>query len=95
MALKEEFQKQLENQLAVWQAQIGEYQARAAQAQTEARANYEKSAATMRENVEQTRKLLSQVQQTNEAAWKDMQSATQRSFEELQKGWAAALGRFL
>jgi len=30
----------------------------------------------------------------HESAWKDMQSANQKAFAELQKGWAEALSRF-
>jgi hypothetical protein len=95
MALKQDFQQQLQNQLAVWQGQIKEYQERVAQAQASARADYEKAVATLRQNAEQASKLLSQVQQANENAWNDMQLASQRSFAELQKGWADALARFL
>jgi translation initiation factor 2 alpha subunit (eIF-2alpha) len=34
------------------------------------------------------------LQAANETAWKDMQTATQKAFAELQKGWADALSRF-
>jgi predicted nucleic acid-binding Zn-ribbon protein len=94
MALKQEFAKQIENQVAVWQAQIKEHQERLGQAGAEARANYEKAIAQLRENAEQANKLLSQVREANEGAWKDMQAASQRSLEQLQKGWADALRRF-
>ena len=30
----------------------------------------------------------------HESAWKDMQTANQKAFAELQKGWAEALSRF-
>jgi hypothetical protein len=36
-----------------------------------------------------------QVQGANENAWKDMQNATHKSFEDLQKGWANALRHFM
>jgi hypothetical protein len=94
MALKQEFAKQIEGQLAVWQAQIKDHQERMGQAGAEARANYEKAIAQLRENAEQANKLLSQVREANEGAWKDMQAASQRSLEQLQKGWADALKRF-
>ena len=45
----------------------------------------------MRENAEQTGKLLLQVRQANEDAWKEMQTSTQHAFERLQTGWADAL----
>jgi hypothetical protein len=94
MALKQEFAIQIENQIAVWQAQIKDHQERLGQAGVEARANYEKAVATMRENVEQANRLLAQVREAQEGAWNDMQSASHKAFERLQKGWADALGRF-
>jgi hypothetical protein len=48
----------------------------------------------MQEQAEQARKLLTQVQQASEAAWKDMRTAKQKALEQLQKGWAEALKRF-
>jgi hypothetical protein len=39
-------------------------------------------------------KMFEQVQAANETAWKDMQTANQKAFAELQKGWAEALSRF-
>jgi peptidoglycan hydrolase CwlO-like protein len=94
MALKQDFAQQIENQIAVWRAQVGEYQERMGQAGTEARANYEKAVATMRENVEQANKLLAQVRAAQEGAWKDAQDASRKAFEQIQKGWADALARF-
>jgi predicted nucleic acid-binding Zn-ribbon protein len=94
MALKQDFAKQLENQIAVWQAQVGEYQERLGQAGTQGRADYEKAVATMRENVEQANRLLARVREAQEAAWKDMQDASRKAFEQVQKGWADALARF-
>jgi hypothetical protein len=34
------------------------------------------------------------VRGANEAAWKDMVTASQKAFAELQKGWGEAIGRF-
>ena len=94
MALKQEFAKQIENQVAVWQAQNKEHQERLGQAGADARTNYEKAIAQLRENAEEGNKLLKKVREANEGAWKDMQTASQRSLEQLQKGWADALKRF-
>ncbi len=94
MAVKQEFQKLVEGQVAVWQAQIKDHQERMGQAGAEARANYETAIAQLRENAEEGNKLLQKVRDANEGAWKDMQAASQRSLEQLQKGWADALRRF-
>ena len=94
MSLNQEFAKQIEGQIAVWQAQIRDHQERLAQAGAEARANYEKAIAGMRENVEQANRLLAQASEAQEGAWKDMQVASQSALEQLQKRWADALRRF-
>lgn len=94
MAVKQEFTKQIEGQLAVWQAQVKEYQERLAQAGAQAKADYEKNLAALQASTEQARQLHKQVQDAQEGAWKDMQGASQKAFESLQKGWADAIGRF-
>jgi hypothetical protein len=43
---------------------------------------------------DEARKLAEQVRSANEAAWKDMVTASQKAFAELQKGWADAVSRF-
>ena len=94
MALKQDFQQAVEKQLAVWQEQMKEYQERLSHAGADARAQLEKAMAAMRDNTEQAKKLLGQVQQTSEGAWKDVQSASQKAFAQIQEGWANALKRF-
>jgi hypothetical protein len=94
MAVKQEFEKQLQNQLAVWQAQIKEHQERIGEAGAKAKADSEKAVAQLKEQTEQAQQLLQQVQQASEAAWKDVHSANMKAFEQLQKGWADALKRF-
>ena len=93
MAMQQDVGRQIEGQIAVWQAQIKEHQERMAQAGEAARANHEKAVAAMRENTEKATKLLNDVRQVQEAAWKDMQATSQKAFEGLQKAWAEALGR--
>ena len=94
MALKQDFAKQIEAQLSVWQAQIKDHRELMNQAGAKAQADTEKAIAQMQEQAEQAKKLLAQVQQASEAAWKDVQSANQKALEQLQKGWADALKRF-
>jgi hypothetical protein len=48
----------------------------------------------MEAKAEDARKMAENVRGANEAAWKDMVSASQKAFVELQKGWADAVGRF-
>jgi hypothetical protein len=94
MAIKQDMTQQIEAQLKVWQGQIKDYQERLGQAGAQSKADHEKAVAQMQENADQAKRLLQQVQEANEAAWKDMQQASQQSLERLQKGWADALSRF-
>ena len=98
MTLKQDFTKQLEGQLAAWQGQIKEYQERMAQTGTEfgeqVKAEYENGLAQLKASAEETAKLLAQAREANEAAWKDMQTASSKAFARLQQGWAEALKRF-
>ena len=94
MALRQEFAKQIEGQVAVWQAQIKEHQELMKQAGAKAQADAEEAIVQMQDQAEQAKKLLGQVQQASEAAWKDLHSANLKAFEQLQKGWGDALKRF-
>jgi hypothetical protein len=49
----------------------------------------------MEANAVEAGKLLQNVQQASENAWKDMQTAALKALEQLQKGWAEAIGRFM
>ncbi len=65
MAAKQEFARQIEAQVQVWQAQIKEHQERMDQAGAEAKAGYDKALAQLRANAEEAGKLLRQVQDSN------------------------------
>jgi predicted nucleic acid-binding Zn-ribbon protein len=95
MTVKQDFSDQLKAQIDVWQAQIKNYQEQLEQASEKARADYQKAIAQMQANAEEANKLLQKVREAGESAWTDMQNATQKAFEQLQKGWADALGRFM
>ena len=93
MALKQDFTKQLEGQLAAWQGQIKDYQERMAQAGAQlgeqAKADYEKGLAQLKANADEASKLLAQARDASEAAWKDMQAASSKAL----RAAAAGLGR--
>jgi hypothetical protein len=94
LAIKQEFTKQLESQIGVWQAQITEHHARLQHAGAQAKAEYEKGVEQLQERATEAGKLLGHVREASEHAWGDMQTATGKAFEQLQKGWADALKRF-
>jgi hypothetical protein len=94
MTLKQNFAEQLKAQSDVWRAQAKDYQERFQQAGDQARAEYKRAMEQMEAKIQESAKLAEQVRSANEAAWKDMVSASQKAFAELQRGWAEAVSRF-
>jgi uncharacterized coiled-coil DUF342 family protein len=92
--MKNNFADQLKSQSDVWKAQVRDYQERVEQMGEKAREDYKKAMEQMEARAEDARKMAENVRGANEAAWKDMVSASQKAFAELQKGWADAVARF-
>jgi hypothetical protein len=94
MNMQQNFADQLKSQTEIWRAQAAEYQERMQQAGDQARAEYKKALEQMEAKIQEGMQLAERVRSANEAAWKDMVSAIQRAFAELQRGWAEAISRF-
>jgi hypothetical protein len=94
MSQKEVFAEQLKAQGEVWQAQLVDYQQKLELAGETARGEYKKALQQMETQARAVNTLLQGVRDVNEAAWKDVETARQKAFAELQKGWADAISRF-
>ena len=94
MSLKQSFADQVKAQSDVWNAQIKDFQEQLEQASAKGQAEYMKMVTQLQEKAAEAMKMFERVQAANETAWKDMQTANQKAFAELQKGWAEALSRF-
>jgi flagellar hook-basal body complex protein FliE len=94
MTLKQNLAEQIKSQSEVWRAQAKDYQERMEQAGEQARAEYKKAMEQMESKIQEAARLAEQVRSANDAAWKDMVTASQKAFAELQRGWADAISRF-
>jgi uncharacterized coiled-coil DUF342 family protein len=92
--MKQNFADQLKAQSDVWMAQVKDYQERLEQMSEKSRDDYRKAMEQMEAKADEARKMADHVRGANEAAWKDMVTASQKAFAELQRGWAEAVGRF-
>jgi hypothetical protein len=92
--MKQSFADQLKGQSDVWKSQVKDYQERMEQMSDKAREDYRKAMEQMEAKAEEARNMAEKVRGANEAAWKDMVSASQKAFVEMQKGWAEAVSRF-
>ena len=48
----------------------------------------------LKTNIDEASNLLGQAREASEAAWNDMQTASEKALAQLQQGWADALKRF-
>lgn len=94
MTIKQDFADQLKAQSDLWKAQVKDYQERLDETGEKARGDYQSAMAEMEAKAEEARKLAEKVRNANEAAWKDMVTASQKAFVELQRGWVDAVSRF-
>jgi hypothetical protein len=94
MTLKQNFAEQLKAQSDIWRAQARDYQEQMEQVGEQARVEYKKALDQMQARIQETANLAERVRNANEAAWKDMVTASQKAFAELQRGWAEAISRF-
>lgn len=94
MGLQETFAQQLQTQITDWQKQAKDFKAKVEKAEAQVRADYEKNLKHLEKTVDRAGKMLAQVQEANEAAWKDMETSTSRALEDLKKGWEEAAARY-
>jgi hypothetical protein len=92
--MKQTFAGQLKGQSEVWKSQVKDYRERMEQMSDKAREDYKKAMEQMEAKAEEARNMAEKVRGANEAAWKDMVSASQKAFTEMQRGWAEAVSRF-
>ena len=93
--IQQSFADQLKAQSDIWQAQLKDFQEQLARAGMKAGENDgSKAVADMKAKVEEATKMAERIRTANEAAWKDMVTASQKAFVELQRGWADAVSRF-
>ena len=94
MGLQDTFAQQLETQIKDWEKQAKDLKAKAEKAEAQGRTEYEKNLKNLEKTMDQAGKMLGQVQQANEAAWKDMETSATRAFEEFKTGWEEAAARY-
>ena len=89
MAMHQDFTKQIEAQLEIWQAQIKQHQDELAKAGAQARAGYETALSSLRENADQASKLLQRAKDAGEACLEGQPGCLGQS----ARGAAKGLGR--
>jgi hypothetical protein len=73
---------------------MAEYQKGLAAAEVEVKAAFEEISGQLEESISNAQTLVKQAQATNEKAWGDVGTATQKALDQLQKGWQKAMSRY-
>jgi chromosome segregation ATPase len=94
MTPQEKFIAETQRQIEDWQAQMAEYKKGLEAAEVGAKAAYEELAGQLEESISNAQTLVKQAKATNEKAWGDMGSATQKALDQLQEGWQKAISRY-
>ena len=94
MALKQDFAQQIEQQIAVWQAQIKDYQERMARLAQRRSANYEKAIAPAARQYRAGEQAAAPGPRRQRDCLEGHAGSLAEALERLQKGWADALERF-
>ncbi len=94
MSMKEAYEKKLQAQLDEWEAGIDKLQAKADQAEAEAKIDYYKQIEELRAMKEAAGKKLSELQATGDDAWEDLKAGVESSWASLRNAVKSATSRF-
>ncbi len=94
MERKERYQEKMEAQLQEWQAKIDTLKAKAQQASTDARLQYEKQIDALRPKLAAARQKLQELKTSSESAWGDVKTGMEAAWNELKTAWDKAASQF-
>jgi hypothetical protein len=91
---KQAFQQKLEAQLKDWDAKLDELKAKAREAKTELRADYEKQLEALSGKRTIAHAKLQELRLRTEDAWEDLKGGTERAWDEMRKALDQIISRF-
>ncbi len=95
MTTQDNFIAETQKQIQDWQSQMAEYQKGFIKTtETQAKADFDVVVDQLEDAVSQAQAMVEQAQAVNENAWSDMELATQKAMNQLQKGWLKAMSQY-
>jgi len=91
---KQAFQQKLEAQLNDWDAKLDELKAKALEAKSELRVDYEKQLEILSEKRATAQEKLQELRLRTEDAWEDLKGGTERAWDEMRKTLDQIAARF-
>jgi len=86
--------EKLKARLDEWNAEIARMEAKAREAQAEAKVEYEKAMKDMAEQRERAREQLRELQSASDAAWQEIRRGAETALDEMRQAWDKAMKQF-
>lgn len=94
MTSRDEYLEKLKSNLDEWNAEIGKMEARAREAQADAKAQYEKQLASMREMHADAQKKFAEMQSSTAEAWDVMLKGSEQAWKTWMSAFEDARSKF-
>ena len=91
---KSAYRQKLEARLDQWRADIDKLEAKAAEAQADARIEYKKQIEALRGKQKEARAKLDELDKASGEAWKDLKSGLETAWDDLGRAVKSAVDRF-
>jgi len=94
MASKEAYQKKLEAQLAEWDAERRQLEARIAKKNADVQIKYQDTIEELERHQQQLQQRLEELRSRGDEAWQDLSKGIDASLEQMRSAWQSAVDRF-
>ncbi|SEO67802.1 hypothetical protein [Aquisalimonas asiatica] len=94
MARRDEYVEKFKAQLDQWNAELAKLEAKANEAQADARLRYESEIEELRQRREEARERMKELEQAGEEAWDDFRKNAEKAWKDLDEGFRKAWSHF-
>jgi len=94
MAEKDDYIAKAKARLDQWNAEIEKLQAKAAEAETDAKIEYDKQIAELRKQRDEGEAKLKEMREASDDAWQDMKSGFDSAWDSVSNAFEKAMARF-
>ncbi|QIT54715.1 hypothetical protein HC341_05470 [Aquisalimonas sp. 2447] len=94
MAKRDEYLEKFKAQLDQWNAELARLEAKAQEAQADARLRYEAEIEELRQRREEARERMKEMERAGEDVWDDFRKRAEKAWNELDEGFRKAWSNF-
>ncbi|RLK50430.1 hypothetical protein DFR31_0326 [Alkalispirillum mobile] len=94
MSDKNEYVEKMKARLDEWNADISKLQAKARQAEADAKIRYEEQLRELRKQRDHAEEKLKEVQASSEEAWREMRAGMEKAWDDVSEAFRNAMNRF-